>query len=301
MRRGENPPSSITADNPYFQSKPLQTASASITELPSTSPPDVKPLLQSRLSSGSGASPSFHHILNEPNSAPSFTQFETSTDATPSNPLSSYPAPPPSSVPPPASTSSLTATPQNPIDIDMNQIDSFDFDAPFDFSESMALPPLFASLLDDISVPPSSSNNPDETNGISSTAQTAPQTDSLDCECGDGEESVSAPQTRRGSKPDSSTRDKSDEGMNEEDDSDSIVPRNFRIPCDKPECDFTAVSCALPIPWRPPNAPLGSVDKDLWIAQKCWAKLVSHPLFNDCDSVSLPFLFLLCSKFESES
>jgi len=279
LRRGENPPSSITADSPYFRPDSASKATASISTLPSTSPPDVKPLLQSRLSSGSGASPSFHHILNEPNSAPPFTQFEPSADAS----ESTYPLPSSSAVPPPPSSSSLTATPQNPIDIDMNQLDSFDFDAPFDFSESMALPPLFASLLDDVSVPPSSSNNPEETNG-NSTAQTAPQSDSLDCGCGDGDETVSIPQTRRASKQDEGNKD---EGMQDEED-ETTVPPNFRIPCDKPECDFTAVSCALPIPWRPPNAPLGSVDKDLWIAQKCWAKLVSHPLFNDCDSVCLP-------------
>jgi hypothetical protein len=34
-----------------------------------------------------------------------------------------------------------------------------------------------------------------------------------------------------------------------EEDEPPLLPGN-RIPCDKPECDFTAVSCALPVPWR---------------------------------------------------
>jgi hypothetical protein len=61
---------------------------------------------------------------------------------------------------------------------------------------------------------------------------------------------------------------------------------NGRIPCDKPECDFSLVSCALPIPWRPEALAGGVSAKDVWGCKQAWGKLCSHPLFSECDVVS---------------
>ncbi|BGP54941.1 DNA-binding transcription factor yap1 [Rhodotorula sphaerocarpa] len=127
----------------------------------------------------------------------------------------------------------------------------FDFDAPFDFSETMPLPPLFSSVAQDYEM-------------LGSFSGSAPATPAA---AGD------APNDGEG-----------DDTCPNEEDEPPLLPGN-RIPCDKPECDFTAVSCALPVPWRPPT--VAGDDKNLWVAQKCWAKLCSHPLFPLCDSDEL--------------
>lgn len=56
-----------------------------------------------------------------------------------------------------------------------------------------------------------------------------------------------------------------------------------RAGCDKPECNFDAVSCALPAPWRPPPVTEGADPRELLGCKQAWAKLCSHPLFDDCD------------------
>ncbi|GAA5848737.1 hypothetical protein JCM3766R1_006585 [Sporobolomyces carnicolor] len=183
-----------------------------------------------------------------------------------------------------ASPASMTTT--KPSLYDGNAA-AFDFDAPFDFSESMALPSLFASLLDDLALPPS--NNVDATSAAPSLSRPN-GTDGI----GPGDDTVmSGVATERGgggreteNRVPGGGGGGGGDGDGDDDDDPPPLPLG-RIPCDKPECDFTAVSCALPIPWRPPNAPDGSDDKHLWIAQKCWAKLVSHPLFDKCDSDEL--------------
>ncbi|GJN89691.1 hypothetical protein Rhopal_002678-T1 [Rhodotorula paludigena] len=145
------------------------------------------------------------------------------------------------------STESTPAPPVSLAEVDMAALDelSFDFDAPFDFSESISLPPIFSSLLDDLALPPLS-------NSVSS-GPSSPSYEAEDACPGDDDEPPPLP--------------------------------NGRIPCEKPECDFGAVSCALPLPWRPPT--IAGDDKNLWVAQKCWAKLLSHPLFTECDSDDL--------------
>ncbi|GAA5880672.1 hypothetical protein JCM16303_004307 [Sporobolomyces ruberrimus] len=259
LRRGENP---------------APTPASSTMNGTSASPPDTKPVLEQRLSNG--ASPSFHHnILNDdvaPPPNPS-AQFQTSPASPPRRlPPTSF-APIPQS--PPHIDSILSETSTNLGDLDLTKLDSaFDFEAPFDFSESMALPPLFASLLDDLSLPPSTDTNLGDTPSSFSDPNRRSSTEN------DSEplSSLSGVATDQTMDLDSTDR----QVLEDEDDDPPPLPLG-RIPCDKPECDFTAVSCALPIPWRPPNAPSGSEDKDLWIAQKCWAKLVSHPLFDRCD------------------
>jgi len=52
-----------------------------------------------------------------------------------------------------------------------------------------------------------------------------------------------------------------------------------KLPCDKPQCNFEALSCALPDPWRPPK----TNSKDFVSCEKAWAKLASHDGFVDCD------------------
>ncbi|GAA5927641.1 uncharacterized protein JCM15063_005954 [Sporobolomyces koalae] len=259
LRRGENPP--VTAG-----------AGVGTDTSNATSPADVKPVLEHKHSANRGPMPSVHRILNDLNS-----EAPPPSDAFVSNPHA-YSLPP--SCDPDAimrsepgsaeASSSLTATPST-LDLDLNP--SFDFDAPFDFSESMALPPLFASLLDDMTVaPPATTTNDSSAVRFDASANTV--SESLG-----SVQSATTPV-----RPDEENG--LEEELNNDDDDPPPLPLG-RIPCDKPECDFTAVSCALPIPWRPPNAPLGSEDKDLWIAQKCWAKLVSHPLFEKCDADEL--------------
>ncbi|GAA5962568.1 hypothetical protein JCM3765_003733 [Sporobolomyces pararoseus] len=277
LRRGENPP---------------PTPSTSVPNGKSTSPPDVKPAVEDTPRPSSIASPSFQNILNEASDHPpppstSTPQFQTATpnDAPMNLPSLTEGASSASSAPPPVPPVETNQTSPNLDDLDLLKLDSsFDFDAPFDFSESMALPPLFASLLDDLSLPPSTNTDNDEqpqSTENSSTLTPIPQSQDQPMTFHD------APSSSTNLKPTQPrTADNCDEGMDEDDEDPPPLPLG-RIPCDKPECDFTAVSCALPIPWRPPNAPTGSEDKDLWIAQKCWAKLISHPLFDRCDSDEL--------------
>ncbi|GAA5892751.1 bZIP transcription factor [Sporobolomyces salmoneus] len=260
LRRGENPP----------QTQALASNGTS------ASPPDVKPV-----PSSNAASPSFHHnILHESNGPlPLRPRFESTTSNSPPLPpqpiAETFPSPP---VQQQAMTPVVTGVSPNFENLDLSKFDtSFDFDAPFDFSESMALPPLFASLLDDLSLPPSTNTDVD-----SNRATYADQPTSIE------HSSTSQPHMHldptsshsHSQKPPPPSSEDPEPDLNSDDD--PPLPLG-RIPCDKPECDFTAVSCALPIPWRPPNAPKGAGDKDLWIAQKCWAKLVSHPLFDRCD------------------
>jgi hypothetical protein len=178
-------------------------------------------------------------------------------------PYSVPPAVPASPFPPSVPTAPLISTtfrPLAPGPVNTDNLDdlTFDFDAPFDFSESLPLPPLFASLLDGLDLP-----------GTVSTG--------------------SAANTSKITTVPSSATSEMDDACPGEDDDPPPLP-NGRIPCDKPECDFTSVSCVLPIPWRPPT--VSGDDKNLWVAQKCWAKLCSHPLFSQCDPVrsnGLPF------------
>jgi hypothetical protein len=227
------------------------------------------------------ASPSFHNILND---APDFPP--SAIASTFQHPTSTSPSLQPPSVPEAISSAPVPSQPPvSHISPDLVGFDSsFDFDAPFDFSESMALPPLFASLLDDLNLPPSTNTDPNN-------AQ-------LSTDVSMNLDPISSSSNPTHFHPVTSTI--VEESVEEPSDEDDPPPLPLgRIPCDKPECDFTAVSCALPIPWRPPNAPVGSEDKDLWIAQKCWAKLVSHPLFDRCDPVSRVNLLytLLDSRF----
>ncbi|GAA5983861.1 hypothetical protein JCM5350_007578 [Sporobolomyces pararoseus] len=275
LRRGENPP---------------PTPSTFVPNGKSASPPDVKPSVEETPRPSSVASPSFQNILNgsseHPHGSTSTPQFQTTSpnDASIKLPQFSEGSVPMSSAPPPIPPVQTQTSP-NLDDLDLLKLDSsFDFDAPFDFSESMALPPLFASLLDDLSLPPSTDTDntvpPPQSTQNSSSLPSIPQSQ-------DQPMPFDGPTSSTTLKPiQPRIVDNCDEGMDEDDEDPPPLPLG-RIPCDKPECDFTAVSCALPIPWRPPNAPTGSEDKDLWIAQKCWAKLVSHPLFDRCDSDEL--------------
>ncbi|CEQ42566.1 SPOSA6832_04384, partial [Sporobolomyces salmonicolor] len=245
LRRGDSVPSVLSGESPFAQRT-----------LPSSdrtgSPPDVKPSLDSPAPVSS--SPSFANILAGPSPQAACGAAPPPPNVLPPPAPAAFPSPPeqqlqPSTSAPPFAIEQQSSAPV--LDIDMTGLDdlSFDFDAPFDFSDSISLPPIFSSLMDDLVLPPSVPPS------------TVP-----------------------------SAVVYSDDVCPGEDDEPPPLP-NGRIPCDKPECDFTAVSCALPIPWRPPQA-TGN-DKDLWVAQKCWAKLLSHPLFVQCDSVRL---FSTCSS-----
>ncbi|GAA6062574.1 hypothetical protein JCM10212_004887 [Sporobolomyces blumeae] len=255
LRRGQNPPSVVSNDTPYSESSaaPAQTPPS---PNPVHHPPQRPPNMPSR---------SFIHILNDADAPPTARQgFSSAVDGA----SFSFPSAAPPSLlasSPPSLDPSMPLPPPLPLsNVEIDTSQPFDFDAPFDFSESMALPPLFVSMLDEIALPPP----PDPSAPPSFVAAIAAGSRRPDLpECGCAEDQANSNDVG----PDL-------ESLN--DDDPPALP-NGRIPCDKPECDFTAVSCALPIPWRPPNA-LG-LDKDLWIAQKCWAKLVSHPLFDRCD------------------
>ncbi|KAK4055530.1 BZIP domain-containing protein [Microbotryomycetes sp. JL201] len=149
------------------------------------------------------------------------------------------------------STSGIVTAPSYAQTDNMSPSD-FDFDAPFDISDAVPLPPLFQSFLDQY------------------TASLAdPQT-----------EVKVGNETGRGSSQtpyDSVAMDDACPGI---DDEPPPLP-NGKLPC--PECDFSSVSCALPMPWRPPNIDKGIASKDVWVSQKAWAKLCSHPLFHQCD------------------
>lgn len=165
------------------------------------------------------------------------------------------------SLPQGTSTITQSAIPETePKLVELNFDDfQFDFDTPFDFSTAVPFPPSFQTLLSDFTQSASSSSVPSP---LSSTAIT------LDMEVDEDEEDPesSLPEGEGGVK---------------------------RLPCDKPECDFTTVSCALPSPWRPPTLKDELKSKDVWMCKQAWGKLCSHPLFSLCDIVrsSLPFSF----------
>lgn len=210
------------------------------------SPQDVKPALSGTpLSPSVTVGPPPADIPHAPVPDRPAASVQSSSSGIPVDPSLSVQNPPP-------------AVPPAPVDTAMPSFDdlSFDFDAPFDFSESITLPPLFSSLLDGGG------------GAVAGTGQTA----------GDAR----APPT--------SDAYEDDTCPGEDDDDPTPLPGG-RIPCDKPECDFSNQSCMLPIPWRPPTV---SDEKHLWLAQKCWAKLLSHPLFSQVDAVRT--LFLLASE-----
>ncbi|KAH8930178.1 hypothetical protein BT69DRAFT_1255585 [Atractiella rhizophila] len=68
--------------------------------------------------------------------------------------------------------------------------------------------------------------------------------------------------------------------VDEDEDLDSLPPA---LVCDKPECNFDALSCALPSPWRPPPTREGREEKDVVSCERAWAKLASHPEFKQCN------------------
>lgn len=261
MRRGEDPPVTdvpSSALNYDLSSNPAAGLSSTPSSGLAASPTEVKPRAQPRRSKKTVATSP--EPLNAENAQLPIPILGTSAPPPLERPASSLdllarasqapdstlPLPPELSVPLPTNFDEAT----------------FDFDAPFDFSETMPLPPLFSSLAEEFELMGSlGDGGGGGVSGATLPASTNPAT-GMNAPGLDGEVDDVCP--------------------NEEDEP-PLLPGN-RIPCDKPECDFTAVSCALPVPWRPPT--VAGDDKNLWVAQKCWAKLCSHPLFSLCDSVS---------------
>ncbi|BGP23899.1 bZIP transcription factor [Rhodotorula toruloides] len=262
LRRGEDPPRTVLPASTIYTNHVLKgdsfSSPSSISSAPahvdrSASPIERKPVIP--------PSPPVDPISSHSAS----TVRQTSTFAP--GPTSAAFLPQPYSDPPPIPASQLSPrvpaapsvpnlfAPLAPGDVDLSKLDelSFDFDAPFDFSESIPLPPLFTSLLDGLDLPGAASAS-------------------------------SGGDVSKVSNMSSSVISEIDDTCPGEDDDPPPVP-NGHIPCDKPECDFTSVSCVLPIPWRPPT--IAGDDKNLWVAQKCWAKLCSHPLFAQCDTDGL--------------
>lgn len=262
LRRGEDPPVTdvpSSALNYDLSSNPAAGMSSTPSSGLAASPTEVKPRAQPRRSKKTAATPPEPFasenaqlpipVLPPPPPPPPLERPASSLDLlarASQAPDSTLPLPPELSVPLPTNFDEAT----------------FDFDAPFDFSETMPLPPLFSSLAEEFELMGSLGGG----GGVSGATlpATANPATGMDAPGSDG--------------------DVNDVCPNEEDEP-PLLPGN-RIPCDKPECDFTAVSCALPMPWRPPT--VAGDDKNLWVAQKCWAKLCSHPLFPLCDSVSCP-------------
>ena len=150
---------------------------------------------------------------------------------------------------------------------------SFDFDAPFDFSfaDSIPLPPLFQDIFD------SSYQHPTTSSG-------APTT-------GPNSHLPSPNPNPTAPRPIPTHRESEEVDVDlcpidtPEDFADPPPLPNGRLPCDKPECDFSIISCALPLPWRP-SAIGGDVPSNsVWTAPVSWAKLCSHPMFGACDVV----------------
>ncbi|KWU47566.1 hypothetical protein RHOSPDRAFT_30997 [Rhodotorula sp. JG-1b] len=261
LRRGEDPPVTdvpSSALNYDLSSNPAAGMSSTPSSGLAASPTEVKPRAQPRRLKKTAATPPEPFasenaqlpipVLPPPPPPPPLERPASSLDLlarASQAPDSTLPLPPELSVPLPTNFDEAT----------------FDFDAPFDFSETMPLPPLFSSLAEEFELMGSLSSG----GGVS--GATLPAT--------------ANPATRMDAP--GSVGDVNDVCPNEEDEP-PLLPGN-RIPCDKPECDFTAVSCALPVPWRPPT--VAGDDKNLWVAQKCWAKLCSHPLFPLCDSDEL--------------
>lgn len=259
LRRGERPPPtqipSVISEHDAGQA---QQANKSSSIASTSSPPEVKPRVEAPIAEAPFAKA---QKVVAPPAVPAF-----STSYAPAIPVRA--PPPPAQMPrTPSSLDILATASQSPASMKLAQeappahvfsFDEakFDFDAPFDFSETMPLPPLFSSLTQEFELLGSG----------------------LDGGPGAGTPSILP--GADGTGPD--TYDDLDDSCPNDEDEPPLLPGN-RIPCDKPECDFTAVSCALPMPWRPPT--VAGDDKNLWVAQKCWAKLCSHPLFPLCDSV----------------
>lgn len=156
--------------------------------------------------------------------------------------------------PPPQVASPYKAEVMLEPNFDLNNFE-FDFDAPFDYTSTIPLPPLFQDLFS--------------------------QSYAMDTS------EVSVPNT-----PGPFGEAEPDEEACPGDSDDHLPLPNGRIPCDKPQCDFSLISCALPIPWRPPAIGKELAPKDVWVCTQAWAKLCSHPLFGDCDVVSPPARYL---------
>ncbi|GAA5970598.1 hypothetical protein JCM11641_007365 [Rhodosporidiobolus odoratus] len=267
LRRGEQPPRTVLP--------PLEECSAStrstVSPTPSgalsaaihqtESPPEIKPSIRCS-PPAAAATPVYLPPPIAPLVASPATGFPAAS--TPLPPAQTYYPPPalpsltlPSehATPAPPSLAPLSLAPPPPapaypIDTPMHNYDSstFDFDAPFDFNETLELPPLLNTLMADLDAAGFFSTTP--------VSSAAPLQSSL-------------------------SDDACPNSIDDDDTADPPPLPNGRIPCDKPICDFSSTSCALPIPWRPP--PVSSDEKDLWVAQKCWAKLYSHPLFSQCN------------------
>ncbi|GAA5923747.1 hypothetical protein JCM3775_000493 [Rhodotorula graminis] len=238
LRAGANPPrTAVTVDltAPSAPDHDLTPAPVdTTTNVPgpthTTSPEDVKPAVSRTPTSGP----------TDPNPSPShFTPVSTSQPPPPvAQPLDTV-------APPHAPASVPTAAPL--VDTAMPAFDdlNFDFDAPFDFSDSIALPPLFTSMIDGADA------------------------------AGSG---VAPGPAQPGAPPRAHDAYDDDACPGDDDDDEPPALPEGGIPC--AECDFSQQSCSLPIPWRPPTV---SDEKNLWLAQKCWAKLLSHPLFSQVD------------------
>ncbi|SGY12402.1 BQ5605_C011g06495 [Microbotryum silenes-dioicae] len=133
---------------------------------------------------------------------------------------------------------------KKPIDV------AFDFETPFEY-EDLPMPDLYQSFFD-----PAFFTLPPETVANTETSSTVPDLDR------DSTADLDDPECDRGTPP--------------------PLP-NGRLPCNKPECDFSQMSCALPAPWRPASLSNQVDVKDVWVCQTAWAKLCSHPLFEECD------------------
>ncbi|KAK4057940.1 DNA-binding transcription factor yap1 [Microbotryomycetes sp. JL221] len=142
----------------------------------------------------------------------------------------------------------------------------FDFDAPFDISDAVPLPPLFQSFLDqyDASLTNSPNVDDDDMKHAHSSRKNSRS----------GEVTMTTDETK-----DDTIEDDACPG--DYDDEEPTALSKDKLPC--PECDFSSVSCALPMPWRPPSIENNVPAKDVWVSQKAWAKLCSHPLFNQCN------------------
>ncbi|GAA5894454.1 hypothetical protein JCM8208_006245 [Rhodotorula glutinis] len=233
LRSGANPPrTAVTVDldaptatghNPT--PTPVDNVANGVDAAQAMSPEDVKPTVSRTPTSPSTDSlRSSSHLPTHPSPQPPPPVAQPFPVVVPPLPLASVP----------------TAAP--PVDTAMPAFDdlNFDFDAPFDFSDSIALPPLFTSMIDGTGA------------------------------AGSGVAPGPAPPGAPAYDDDACPGD-------DDDDEPPALPEGG-IPC--AECDFSQQSCSLPIPWRPPTV---SDEKHLWLAQKCWAKLLSHPLFCQVD------------------
>lgn len=161
------------------------------------------------------------------------------------------------------------------MDIDTGKMDlSFDFEAPFDFNPEIALPPLFQSFLDDYTASLENSPAPAPKGLAPNQGVVTPApSGSIDSS------GLPSPATA----PDVNLEDQEDGFGDDFCPGDDPTPlERSQMPC--PECDFSVMSCSLPLPWRP--ASISGSSKDVWVSGKAWAKLCSHPLFSQCDVVS---------------